>query len=96
MQHLEQCRFQRRVAIRRAKIQDFRAFAPQHGVHASLQFFDGKKFFSRTCHHKRERTLRHVGSEPAQDFFPAFISEEQLPADSAVAVQDRRRRRRNL
>src|SRR5260370_10552776 len=88
--------FQRRIAIRWTQIQQCRGLAPQHGVYAGLQFLDGKIFFRRTCHHERERIFRHIGREAAKNFFPAFIGEEQFPADSSVAVQDRWRRRRDL
>src|SRR5260370_1245500 len=96
MQHLKQRFFQRRVAIRRTKIQHFRAFAPKHRIHANLQFFDGKILLCRAGHNKRERIFRHVGSEAAKDLFPAFIGEEEFPANSPVPIQDRRRRWRDL
>ena len=96
MQHLEQRLFQRGIAVRRTQIEHFRAFAAKHRIHANLQFFDGKKFFSRARHHKGERIFRHVSREAAKDFLSAFIGEKQLPANPPVAIQHRRRGRRDL
>jgi len=72
---------------------DFRSFAPEHRVNAGLQFFDGKEFIRRTGHDEGERIFRHISRQAAKDLFPAFIGEEQFPADAAVAIQDGRRRR---
>src|SRR6266446_60249 len=96
MEQFEQRIFQRRIAIRGTQIQYIRAFAPKHGVHAVLKFFDGKELLCGTRHHERERIFRHIGSEAAEDFFPALIGEEQFPANSSVAIQDRRGGWRNL
>ncbi len=95
-QQLKQRLFQRWIAIRRPKIQNFRGFAPQHGIHAGLQFLDGKEFLCRAGHHKRESIFGYVCSEPTKHLFPAFIGEEQFPPDSPVSIQDRRRRRCDL
>src|SRR5882762_6701492 len=96
MQQLEQRLFQGRITIRRTTIQHVRPFAAKHRVHAGLQLFDGKELLCRTRHHKRERIFWHIGSEPAEDLFPAFIGEEQFPPNSSVSIQDRRRGRRDL
>src|SRR5713101_2522824 len=96
MQHLEQRLFQLRIAVRWAKIQHVRAFAPQDGAHASLEFLDGEELLRRACHHKRERIFRHIGSQAAEDFFSALIGEEQFPPDSPISIQNRRRGRRDL
>src|SRR6202158_1128677 len=96
MQHLEQRLFQRWIAVRRAKIQNVRAFAPKHRVHAGLQFLDREELLCGARHHKRERVFRHIGSESAKDFFPAFIGEEQFPPDSPISIQGRGGRRRDL
>ena len=96
VQHLEQCRFQRRIAIRRTKIQHLRPFAAKHGVHASLEFFDRKELLCRAGHHKRKCIFRNIGSETAEDFFAAFIGKEQFPADAPVSIQNWRCRRGDL
>jgi hypothetical protein len=52
MQQLQQRRFQRRIAVRRTEIQDFRTFAAKHGVNTGLQFIDGEKLCCRARHHE--------------------------------------------
>jgi len=96
MQHLEQSLFQRRIAVRRPKIQHFRRFALQHGVHASLQFLNREKFFRRSRHDKGQRIFRQIGRQTAKHLFSSLIGEEQLPPDSAISIQHRRRRRSDL
>ena len=52
MQQLQKRCLQRRIAVRRAEIQDFRPFAAKHGIHAGLQFIDGEKRRCWAGHHE--------------------------------------------
>ena len=53
-------------------------------------------FRGGTGHYKRERIHRRAGREAAQHFVAPLIGEEQFPANAVSAIQDGRRRRRNL
>jgi hypothetical protein len=85
-----------RVAVGGAKIKDFGAFAAEGGVGAGLQFFHRKKFGGGARHDERERVLRSRSGEAGEDFFAAFIGEEEFPAEAIAIAEDRRRGRRNF
>src|ERR1051326_7934505 len=54
--------------------------------------------FGRPRHHERERVLRGAGGKASQRLFPAFIGEQELPAQpmAITSIEDRWRWRGDL
>ncbi len=95
-QKIEKGFFQSRETIGSAKVENVVAFAAKRGMGAGLEFFHGKKFGRGTSHDKRERVFGSFGGKAREDFFAAFIGEEKFPTQAVVAVQRRRRGRRDF
>jgi len=88
--------FEGRVTIGSAEIEDFGTFAAESSVSAGLQFFDGEEFGSGACQDEGERVVWSGGSEASEDFFAAFIGEEEFPAEAIAIVENGRRGRRDF
>jgi len=86
VEKFEQGFFEGRITIGGAEIEDFGAFAAEGGVGAGLQFFNGEKFGSGARHDERKRVLGSSGGKAGENFFAAFIGEEEFPAEAIAIV----------
>ncbi|HYW85136.1 MAG TPA: hypothetical protein VFB30_17875, partial [Spirochaetia bacterium] len=85
--------FEGRVAVGGAEIEDLGAFPAKGSVSAGLQLFHREEFGSGAGHDKRESVLGSRSGEAGEDFFAAFIGEEEFPAEAIAVVEERRRGR---
>jgi len=87
VEKFEESFFEGRVAIGSAEVEDFGAFSAEGGVGTGLQFFNGEKLGSGARHDERERVLGGRGGEAGENFFAAFIGEEEFPAEAIAIVR---------
>jgi len=85
-----------RIAVGGAEIEDLGAFPAKGSVSAGLQLFHREEFGSGAGHDKRESVLGSRSGEAGEDFFAAFIGEEEFPAEAIAIVRGGRWGRRDF